>query len=107
MNVTALNPLRNAKDNIGFVMDFLVQGAGGVVAEEIKARAREVLLPLAETTSDLSIVSAVEAFEKVPELREFAGQLRRSALPGEFGTYFNPDEFWRTVSVSVKQDTPA
>ncbi len=107
MNVTALNPLRNAKDNIGFVMDFLVQVAGGVVAEEIKARAREVLLPLAETTSDLSIVSAVEAFEKVPELREFAGQLRRSALPGEFGTYFNPDEFWRTVSVSVKQDTPA
>ncbi len=99
MTTTALNPLQNAKDNIGFVMDFLVLTAGGVVSEEVKTTAREVLLPLAETKTDLSIVSAVEAFEQVPELQEFAARLRKAALPGEFGRYFNPDEYHKLATV--------
>lgn len=91
MTITALNPLQNAKDNIGFVMDFLVLTAGGVVTEEVKTTAREVLLPIVETKSDLSIISAVEAFEQVPKLQEFAARLRKAALPGAYGEYFNPD----------------
>lgn len=98
MKTTALNPLQNAKDNIGFVMDFLVLTAGGIVPEEVKTLAREVLLPLAETTPDLSIVSAVEAFEQVPELQDFAARLRKAALPGEFGKYFNPDEYHKLAA---------
>lgn len=98
MTTTDLNPLQNAKDNIGFVMDFLVLTAGGVVSEQVKAMVREVLLPLTETTPDLSIVSAVEAFEQVPELQEFAAQLRKAALPGEFGKYFNPDEYHKLAA---------
>ncbi|MHB8951275.1 MAG: hypothetical protein ACYC4S_19825 [Rhodoferax sp.] len=98
MKTTVLNPLQNAKDNIGFVMDFLVLTAGGVVPEEVKTMAREVLLPLAETTPDLSIVSAVEAFEQVPELQEFAARLRKATLPGAFGKYFNPDEYHKLAA---------
>ncbi len=93
MTTTALNPLQNVKGNIDFVISFLVLVAGGVVTEKVKTTARNVLQPLVETQSDLSIVSTVEAFERVPDLQEFAAQLRKAMLPGEFVKYFNPDEY--------------
>lgn len=82
MTETAINPLKAAKDDIGFVTEFLVLAAGSVVTEEVKAKVGDMLKTLAETTPDLSMVVAIEAFERVPDLREFAAQLRSAALPG-------------------------
>lgn len=93
MEVIQLNPLQNAREHMAFVMQFLVEVAGEAVPEGVQAKAQEVLTPLVEANPDLSIVGVVEAFEQVPELQVFAANIRKAALPGAFGKYFNPDEY--------------
>lgn len=93
MTNTAINPLKNAKENLGFVTEFLVLAAGSVVTEQVKAKVGDVLKTLTETTHDLSMVAAIEAFEQVPALHEFAAQLRTAALPGTgYEKFFDKSE---------------
>lgn len=90
MTETAINPLKCTKENLGFVTEFLVLAAGSVVPEDVKAKIGGVLKTLAETTPDLSMVVAIEAFERDPDLREFAVQLRAAALSGTgYGKFFD------------------
>lgn len=93
MEVIQLNPLQNAREHMAFVMKFLVEVAGETVPEAVQTKAQEVLEPLVAAHPDLSIVGVVEAFEQVPELKTFAASIRKAALPGAFGKYFNPDEY--------------
>ena len=107
MTETAINPLKSAKENLGFVTEFLVLAAGGVVTEEVKANVGDVLKTLTETTPDLSMVVAIEAFEQVPALHEFAACLRTAALPGAGAGYEkffdNPEDTFLDANPRVFQ----
>lgn len=93
MEVIQLNPLQNAREHMAFVMKFLVEVSGEAVPEDVQTKAQEVLTSLLEANPDLSIAGVVEAFEQVSELHTFATRIRKAALPGGFGKYFNPDEY--------------
>lgn len=88
----AFNPFSNAKEDVDSTMALLVQMHGGQVGEGVEAKAREVLVAESINNSDLCLLNIVEAFERFPELQEFAGRLRQYGLPGAFGRYFNQDE---------------
>lgn len=90
MTTIAFNPLKNANTDIDWCVDFLVQVAGGIVAAEVKTGVFAELTRLAASSEELSMRTAVEAFAKVPMLQEFAERLRKAALPGDFGKYFDP-----------------
>lgn len=93
------NPFSNTKEDVDFTIALLVQIFGGQVGESVEAKAREVLVAESANKNDLCLLDIVEAFERVPELQEFARRLRHYALPGAFGKYFNPDEGRRLLHI--------
>lgn len=85
----SLNPVRTLKDEPDFVIDLLVQTAGGEVAEGVKAKAKEVALAVAGVKVNVHLLDLVEAFDQVPELKAFAARLRKVALPGAYAKNFD------------------
>lgn len=86
------NPFSHTQEDVDSTMTLLVQMSGEQVGECVEAKAREVLLAESANKSDLCLLDIVEAFERIPELQEFAGRLRHYALPGAFGKYCGPDD---------------
>jgi hypothetical protein len=73
------------KDDPEFVMSLLVRMSALDINQEIRAKAKEIFLIEADVKDDLNLIDVVNAFEQVPELKLFADQLRKFALPGAFG----------------------
>lgn len=90
ITAVAFNPLKNAHTDIAWCVDHLIRVAGGIVAAEVKTCVFAELTRLAASSQELSMRTAVDAFAKVPMLKEFAERLRKAALPGRFSEYFDP-----------------
>lgn len=83
------NPVKNLKDETDLVMNLLVQIVGEDFSEPIKAKAREVVIAQTEIKSEVTMPNLVNAFDQVPELQDLSQALRKAALPGPFGRFFD------------------
>jgi hypothetical protein len=84
-----LNPLQFLPEDIEYIMAMLVAMSGMEVAPSVRDNAKEVILATAAQKSEITMLDAVDAFDLEPELKEFSAALRKAALPGPFGRYFD------------------
>lgn len=83
-----INPLASIKTDSEFLMAMLEQMAEIDLSPEQKELAKAIALREAEK-GEVSMLTAVEAFEAEPTLSAFGAKLREVALPGAHGRFFN------------------
>lgn len=88
MTLIGVNPLNNAKENVDAMLALLVEVAGGNIAKGVQVTARDALVHVIDSKPSLSMIDVVESFEQIPLLKDFAGHLRKAALPGAYGQFF-------------------
>lgn len=85
-----MNLLKNAADNIDFTVMFLVAASGIAVPAEVQEKGREVVAAYANK-GEITLFEVVDAFDRVPQLREWAAGLRKAALRGDSAQrFFDP-----------------
>lgn len=82
------NPVESIKTDTDYVMSFLVKMADITITPEQREDATKIALAEAEK-GKVTIFSFVTAFEAVPALKQFADALRKVALQGEYGWFFD------------------
>lgn len=83
-----MNPLKDAAENTDWTVKFLVAASGITVPADVQDVGREVLAVHANK-GEVTLLELVNAFDRVPALREWAAALRKATLPGPFAQLFS------------------
>lgn len=75
-------------DRAEFVMGTLEKMSGMDLNQELRTKAKEIILANAAPNQELSVLDVVNYFDQIQELTLFASRLREFAVPGKFAHVF-------------------